>query len=183
MEGVDDKSPEALIKVFSVRIQNDIEELSSNLSTSFQCLVECFYKKNKYIGKGDTLNMKMVKMDAEHQFAERPKEKAYYIKAYDDCNKRGRNSFCYRSEDKTLPIFIVTKEFGAIKNSPAVKALFKNACRPFFTLIFLCHSDYHTKNSCPYFRWEDADNEEHCKDAREKCYEIDGLEVPERIFD
>lgn len=38
--------------------------------------------------------MKMVKLDAEHLFADRPKEKEYYIKVYEECNKRGRNTFC-----------------------------------------------------------------------------------------
>ncbi|KAH8407492.1 hypothetical protein KR222_002805, partial [Zaprionus bogoriensis] len=131
----------------------------------FSCLIECFYKKSKYIGKGDTLNMKMVKLDAEHLYAERPKERDYYIRVMDDCNKK------------------ISREFGMLKNSPALKALFKNSCRPFFTLIFVCYADYHQKHSCPYFRWSDLSEDEHqCKDAKEKCYEMDGLEVPVDIF-
>lgn len=67
-----------------------IEELS-NTWICLQCFMDCFYKKSKYIPKGGTLNMKMVKLDAEHLYEKRPKEKEYYIKAYDECNKRSRN--------------------------------------------------------------------------------------------
>lgn len=50
--------------------------------------------------------------------------------------------------------------------------------------MYVCHADYHTKHACPYFRWEDSGKDEHsCKDAKQKCYEIDGLEMPESIFD
>jgi len=37
--------------------------------------VECLYKQKKYIGKSDTINMKMVKLDAEKMYVDRPKEK------------------------------------------------------------------------------------------------------------
>lgn len=56
------------------------------------------YKKSRYIGKGDTLNMKMVRLDAQLQYATRPKEMEYYINSYEECNKRGMNSSFQRKQ-------------------------------------------------------------------------------------
>lgn len=54
--------------------------------------------------------MKMVKMDAEHVFADRPKEKEYYIKAYDECNKRSKSRFPFAKTSTNFSLlFLLTK--------------------------------------------------------------------------
>ncbi|XP_017004325.2 uncharacterized protein Obp58d [Drosophila takahashii] len=127
------------------------------------CFVECLYKQKKYIGKSDTINMKMVKLDAEKMYADRPKEKEYHIEMYDFCRKDA------------------VGVYNLLKASPGAKVLLKNACRPYLLMVFLCMSDYHQKHECPYFRWEGSEKagtKDLCEDAKAKCYLIDGITLP-----
>ncbi|XP_017837080.1 uncharacterized protein LOC108596128 [Drosophila busckii] len=130
------------------------------------CFVECLYKQRKYIGKNDSINMKMVKLDAAQLYKDRPKEKEYYIRMFEYCRK------------DAMPMY------NSMKNSPGAKALLRNACRPFLMFVYLCQAEYHTKHECPYFRWEGsskAGNKESCAADRAKCYGIDGLKVPKDL--
>ncbi|KAH8402348.1 hypothetical protein KR009_011513 [Drosophila setifemur] len=127
------------------------------------CFVECMYKQKKYIGKSDTINMKMVKLDAEKMYADRPKEKEYHIAMFDFCKKDA------------------VTVYNLLKASPGAKTLLKDACRPYLLMVFLCISDYHQKHECPYFRWEGtakAGTKEQCEEAKAKCYAIDGITLP-----
>ncbi|XP_020803506.1 uncharacterized protein LOC110180187 [Drosophila serrata] len=124
------------------------------------CFVECLYKQKKYIGKSDTINMKMVKLDAEKMYENRPKEKEYHIAMYDFCRKDA------------------VGVYNLLKASPGAKVLLKGACRPYLLMVFMCMSDYHQKHECPYFRWEGttkAGTKEQCEEAKAKCYVIDGI--------
>ncbi|KAH8305926.1 hypothetical protein KR018_004133 [Drosophila ironensis] len=143
------------------------EKDTGKLLRFLSCFVECLYKHNKYIGKSDTVNMKMVKLHAETAFADRPKEKEYYIGMYDFCRKDGSNVY------------------NLIKATPGAKVLLKGTCRPYLLMVFLCIADYHKTHGCPYFRWEGnykKGTEDQCEDARAKCYAIDGIVLPERKF-
>ncbi|KAM8711240.1 hypothetical protein ACLKA7_000388 [Drosophila subpalustris] len=159
-----------LVKCMSIHSSKMPDADSEDFGKLFKfmsCFVECVYKKSKFIGKGDTLNMKMVQLEAENLYAERPKEKEYFLKSYEKCRQ------------KTQP------QFNLLKSTPGVKSLLNNACRPYFMLLHMCVMDYHHKNECPYFRWESSskgDDRSSCNKARAKCYEIDGLPVPENEF-
>ncbi|EDW02632.1 uncharacterized protein LOC6561159 [Drosophila grimshawi] len=152
-----------LSKCLSMHANKMPAEIEADMGKTFKflsCFVECVYKQRKYIGKSDTINMKMVKLDAETLYADRPKEQEYHIKILDFCRKDA-----------------ITK-YNLIKFAPGFKAIVKNACRPFLMMVFLCQAEYHMKQECPYFRWESNDKsggKEMCKDARAKCYEIDGI--------
>ncbi|XP_043645373.1 uncharacterized protein LOC122614783 [Drosophila teissieri] len=127
------------------------------------CFVECIYKQKKYIGKSDTINMKMVKLDAEKTYADRPKEKDYHIAMFDHCRKDA------------------VGVYNLLKASPGAKVLLKGACRPYLLMVFMCISDYHQKKECPYFRWEGtakAGTKDLCENAKAECYQIDGITLP-----
>lgn len=68
----------------SVRIKEIIRNELPYPWICLQCFMDCLYKKSKYISKGDTLKLKMLKLDAEHLYEKQPKEKEYYIKAMYD---------------------------------------------------------------------------------------------------
>lgn len=128
-----------------------------------QCFVECLYKQKKYIGKSDTINMKMVKLDAEKTFVDRPKEKDYHIAMFEFCRKDA------------------VGVYNLLKASPGAKVLLKGACRPYLLMVFMCISDYHQKHECPYFRWEGtakAGTKDMCENAKAECYQIDGITLP-----
>ncbi|XP_030562259.1 uncharacterized protein LOC115763706 [Drosophila novamexicana] len=158
---------ETLMKCFSIhsnRLPPDGDKDMGKTLKFLSCFVECLYKQRKYIGKSDTINMKMVKLDAEILYADRPKEQAYHIKMFDFCRKDAMTVY------------------NLLKTSPGAKAMLKNACRPFLLMVYLCQSDYHQKHECPYFRWEGdekAGTKQQCHDARAKCYAIDGIAAPE----
>nr|ADE06695.1 RT06918p [Drosophila melanogaster] len=127
------------------------------------CFVECLYKQKKYIGKSDTINMKMVKLDAEKTFVDRPKEKDYHIAMFEFCRKDA------------------VGVYNLLKASPGAKVLLKGACRPYLLMVFMCISDYHQKHECPYFRWEGtakAGTKDMCENAKAECYQIDGITLP-----
>jgi len=84
--------------------------------------------------------MKMVKLDAEKMYVDRPKEKEYHIEMYDYCRKDA------------------VGVYNLLKASPGAKVLLKDACRPYLFMVFMCMSDYHQKHECPYFRWEGSAN-------------------------
>ncbi|XP_051861867.1 uncharacterized protein LOC127565752 [Drosophila albomicans] len=104
--------------------------------------------------------MKMVQLEAENLYAEQPKEKEYFVATYEKCQP------------------IVSEQYNTLMTSPPAKAALKPMCRPFFSLLHLCFMEYHKKNECPYFRWQKNGKSEEstaCKQARNKCYEIDGI--------
>ncbi|XP_017864604.1 PREDICTED: uncharacterized protein LOC108614897 [Drosophila arizonae] len=157
---------ETLMKCFSIHSDRLPAEGDTDMSKSLKflsCFVECLYKQRKYVGKSDTINMKMVKLDAEILYADRPKEQAYHIKMFDYCRKDAM------------------KLYNLLKASPGAKAMLKNACRPFLLMVYLCQSEYHKKHECPYFRWEGrekSNTKKPCHDAKVKCYELDGIPAP-----
>lgn len=72
--------------------------------------------------------------------------------------------------------------YGLLKASPGAKAMLKNACRPFLLMVYICQTEYHKKHECPYFRWEGtekAQTKQPCRDAKAKCYELDGITAPQ----
>ncbi|XP_060651411.1 uncharacterized protein LOC132788109 [Drosophila nasuta] len=149
--------------IHSAKMPDADDEDVGKLMKFMSCFVECFYKKSKFIGKGDTLNMKMVKLEAETLYGERPKEKEYFVKSYEHCRTH------------------VQTEFNLMKNTPGSKALLKNTCRPFFMYLHMCVMEYHQKYECPYFRWKPdmlSGKDSSCKEARAKCYAIDGIKPP-----
>ncbi|XP_030388531.1 uncharacterized protein LOC115634775 [Scaptodrosophila lebanonensis] len=160
---------DSLMKCFAIHSAKMPPPGDSDTSKALKflsCFVECIYKQKKYIGKNDSINMKMVKNDAEKMYAGRPKEKEYYIKMYDFCRKDAVGSL------------------NIIKNTPSGKAMFKDACRPYLLMVFLCQADYHKKHDCPYFRWEGNrkdGTEKMCEAAKEKCYAVDGIVVPKSL--
>ncbi|XP_022231902.1 uncharacterized protein LOC111080534 [Drosophila obscura] len=157
---------EELVKCFTIHSSKLPPDGDSDVGKTLRflsCFVECLYKQKKYIGKSDTINMKMVKLDAETTYADRPKEKEYHIRMFEHCRKDAVGIY------------------NLLKASPGAKALLKNACRPYLLMVFLCQSDYHQKHECPYFRWEGtekAGTKDTCEDARDKCYLIDGIAPP-----
>ncbi|XP_034480064.1 uncharacterized protein LOC117785908 [Drosophila innubila] len=150
--------------IHSSKMPDEDSEDLGKLFKFMSCFVECVYKRSKFIGKGDALNMKMVQLEAEQLYEERPKEKDYFLKSYESCRKKTQ------------------LEFNLLKSTPGIKSLLKNACRPYFMLLHMCVMDYHQKHECPYFRWEsnslDGKDQSFCERARAKCYAIDGLKVP-----
>ncbi|XP_033233949.1 uncharacterized protein Obp58d [Drosophila pseudoobscura] len=157
---------EELVKCFTIHSSKLPPDGDSDIGKTLRflsCFVECLYKQKKYIGKSDTINMKMVKLDAETTYADRPKEKEYHINMFEHCRKDAMGIY------------------NMLKASPGAKALLKNACRPYLLMVFLCQSDYHQKHECPYFRWEGtekAGTKDQCEDAKDKCYLIDGIAPP-----
>ncbi|XP_017077375.1 uncharacterized protein LOC108112138 [Drosophila eugracilis] len=157
---------EQLVKCFAIHSAKLPPEGDSDIGMTLRflsCFVECIYKQKKYIGKGDTINMKMVKLDAEKMYENRPKEKEYHIEMYESCRKDA------------------VGVYNILKASPGAKVLLKGACRPYLLMVFMCMSDYHQKHECPYFRWEgskSAGTKDTCEDAKAKCYVIDGITLP-----
>nr|XP_036669496.1 uncharacterized protein LOC118876965 [Drosophila suzukii] len=157
---------EDLVKCFVIHSPKLPADGDSELGKTLRflsCFVECLYKQKKYIGKSDTINMKMVKLDAEKMYVDRPKEKEYHIEMYDYCRKDA------------------VGVYNLLKASPGAKVLLKDACRPYLFMVFMCMSDYHQKHECPYFRWEGSANagtKDQCEEAKSKCYLIDGITLP-----
>ncbi|XP_034650298.1 uncharacterized protein LOC117889896 [Drosophila subobscura] len=155
-----------LVKCFTIHSSKLPPDGDSDVGKTLRflsCFVECLYKQKKYIGKSDTINMKMVKLDAETAYADRPKERDYHIAMLDHCRKDAMGIY------------------NLLKASPGAKALLKNACRPYLLMVFLCQSDYHQKHECPYFRWEGSDKagtKDSCAEAKDKCYHIEGIASP-----
>ncbi|XP_016952945.1 uncharacterized protein LOC108026510 [Drosophila biarmipes] len=154
---------EDLVKCFTIHSAKLPADGDSDIGKTLRflsCFVECLYKQKKYIGKSDTINMKMVKLDAEKIYADRPKEKEYHIEMYDYCRKDA------------------VGVYNLLKASPGANVLLKGACRPYLLMVFMCMSDYHQKHECPYFRWEGttkAGTKDQCEEAKSKCYLIDGI--------
>ncbi|XP_068144429.1 uncharacterized protein Obp58d [Drosophila tropicalis] len=159
---------EHLLKCFTIHSTKLPAEGDQDMAKTMRflsCFVECLYKQKKYIGKNDSINMKMVKLDAENLYKDYPKEKKYHIEMMDFCRK----------DAVTL--------YNLLKASPGSAALLKGACRPYLMMVFLCQSNYHEKHGCPYFRWEGNDKEKTtkvCQESKDKCYKIDGLVPPKK---
>ncbi|XP_017053601.1 uncharacterized protein LOC108096502 [Drosophila ficusphila] len=157
---------EDLVKCFVIHSQKLPADGDTDVGKTLRflsCFVECIYKQKKYIGKSDTINMKMVKLDAEKMYADRPKEKEYHIAMYDSCRKDA------------------VGVYNLLKSSPGAMVLLKGACRPYLLMVFMCMSDYHQKHECPYFRWEGSNSsgtKDQCELAKSKCYQIDGITLP-----
>ncbi|KAH8233345.1 hypothetical protein KR026_007223 [Drosophila bipectinata] len=155
-----------LEKCFVIHASKLPQDGESDIGKTFRflsCFVECLYKQKKYVGKSDTINMKMVKLNAETTFADRPKEKEYHIAMFDYCRKDASSMY------------------NLLKASPGAKALLRGACRPYLLMVFLCVADYHHEHECPYFRWEGttkAGTKDQCEKDKAQCYAIDGLTVP-----
>lgn len=45
------------------------------------------------MGKGENINIKMVKKDAEKTYADRPKERDYHIALFEFCSKDGTSFY------------------------------------------------------------------------------------------
>ncbi|XP_018803917.1 PREDICTED: uncharacterized protein LOC108978217 [Bactrocera latifrons] len=147
------------------KIPAEDEKSPTKLIGFLSCLVECIYKSRNYLTKdGEDINMQAVKNNVAITYADRPKEQQYYIEMYDYCRKDA------------------AKIYGQLKGNPGSKLLFKKACKPYYTFVYLCQAEYHKKTACPYFMWEDDEKtpaKQRCKSAKEQCYKIDGLTAPQ----